>query len=161
MVESVKITLLVCLTCITSSVLILSYNEYTNRYELITSQNNCIYIFDKKTTTLNKCENGKCEVLRTNFPTISKNTATTMQAMPVSNNMPNQTSSFNEPQINSMQQIDQSENQNSSTQYVAPQNASFQQEAMQNSQGTSGINQLPNNNEQLPTLQNLQPVTYS
>lgn len=68
MIESVKITLLLCLTGVTLCVLVLSYGEYTNRYAIVATQNNGIYIFDKKTVTLNKCENGKCEVIRANFP---------------------------------------------------------------------------------------------
>ncbi len=86
MIANVKITLLICLTFITSAVLFLSYSEYNHRYELITTQNNGIYIFDKKTTTLNKCENGKCETIQTNFPTDRilgrLSTSTPVQAIP-------------------------------------------------------------------------------
>lgn len=86
MIANVKITFLICLTFIISTILFLSYSEYNHRYELITTQNNGIYIFDKKTTILNKCENGKCETIQTNFPNVRIldrfSTPTPVQAIP-------------------------------------------------------------------------------
>ena len=68
MIDSTKITILLCLTIIVTSILVMSYNEYVNRFSIITTQNNVIYIFDKKSTILNKCENGQCVQIPTYFP---------------------------------------------------------------------------------------------
>ena len=70
MIESVKITLLICLTGLVASVLVISYNEYTNRYEIISTADNTLYIFDRKSTILNKCKNGECSVITTKLPQI-------------------------------------------------------------------------------------------
>ena len=66
--DSTKITILLCLTILVTSVLVMSYNEYVNRFSIIATQNNGIYIFDKKSATLNKCENGQCTTIQTHFP---------------------------------------------------------------------------------------------
>lgn len=50
-------------------VLFISYNEYTNRYSLLTTNENSIYIFDKKSTALNKCDTKGCTVIETKLPT--------------------------------------------------------------------------------------------
>ena len=68
MVDSTKITILLCLTILVTSILVMSYNEYVNRFSIIATQDNGIYIFDKKSTVLNRCENGKCITIPTNFP---------------------------------------------------------------------------------------------
>ena len=68
MIDSTKISILLCLTIIVTSILVMSYNEYVNRFSIIATQDNGIYIFDKKSATLNKCENDKCILIQTNFP---------------------------------------------------------------------------------------------
>ena len=68
MIDSTKITILLCLTILVTSILVMSYNEYVNRFSIIATQDNGIYIFDKKSTVLNRCENGKCITIPTNFP---------------------------------------------------------------------------------------------
>ena len=68
MVDSTKITILLCLTILVTSVLVMSYNEYVNRFSIIATQDNGIYIFDKKSATLNRCENGQCTAIQTHFP---------------------------------------------------------------------------------------------
>lgn len=68
MIDSTKISILLCLTIIVTSILVMSYNEYVNRFSIIATQDNGIYIFDKKSATLNKCHNGQCTTILTNFP---------------------------------------------------------------------------------------------
>ena len=68
MIDSTKITILLCLTILVTSILVMSYNEYVNRFSIIATQDNGIYIFDKKSATLNKCQNGQCTTILTNFP---------------------------------------------------------------------------------------------
>ena len=68
MIDSTKITILLCLTILVTSILVMSYNEYVNRFSIIATQDNVIYIFDKKSTVLNKCEKGQCITIPTNFP---------------------------------------------------------------------------------------------
>ena len=68
MIDSTKITILLCLTILVTSILVMSYNEYVNRFSIIATQNNVIYIFDKKSAVLNKCENGQCIPIPTYFP---------------------------------------------------------------------------------------------
>lgn len=68
MIDSTKITILLCLTILVTSILVMSYNEYVNRFSIIATQNNVIYIFDKKSAVLNKCENGQCTQIQTYFP---------------------------------------------------------------------------------------------
>lgn len=67
MIDSTKISILLCLTIIVTSILVMSYNEYVNRFSIIATHDNGIYIFDKKSTMLNKCENGKCTLMQTYF----------------------------------------------------------------------------------------------
>ena len=69
MFGGVKITLILCATMIVCCVLFISYNEYTNRYSLLTTNENSVYIFDKKSTTLNKCDAKGCSVIETKLPT--------------------------------------------------------------------------------------------
>lgn len=99
MIDNTKISILFCLTVIVTGILIMSYNEYVNRFSIITTQNNVIYIFDKKSATLNKCENDQCTLIQTNFPqnpimqNNNKNQATQQYATnvtPLPNIMPNQ-----------------------------------------------------------------------
>ena len=71
MFGGVKITLILCLTIVVSCVLFISYNEYTNRYSLLTANDNSLYIFDKKSTVLNKCDGNSCVVVETKLPTKS------------------------------------------------------------------------------------------
>ncbi|MDR1034675.1 MAG: hypothetical protein LBL32_01940 [Holosporales bacterium] len=68
MVNGVKNTLIICLTILVSCVLFISYNEYTNRYTLVVTQDNSLYIFDKKSTILNKCSDKGCAVIETKLP---------------------------------------------------------------------------------------------
>ncbi len=69
MFSGVKITLIICLTIITSCVLFISYNEYSGRYSIVSTSDNGIYIFDKKSTVLNKCDGKNCVVIETKLPT--------------------------------------------------------------------------------------------
>ena len=69
MFGGVKITLILCLTIVVSCVLFISYNEYTNRYSLLTTNDNSLYIFDKKSTVLNKCDGKSCSAIETKLPT--------------------------------------------------------------------------------------------
>ncbi|MDR0942297.1 MAG: hypothetical protein LBM19_01615 [Holosporales bacterium] len=71
MFGGVKITLIISLTILTSCVLLISYNEYTNRYYVIGNNDNSIYIFDKKSAVLNKCGEKGCQVIETRLPTLS------------------------------------------------------------------------------------------
>ena len=68
MVPGVKITLLICFTVLLSCFLAISYNEYVNRYIIITASDNSLYIFDKKSTVLNHCVNDQCSVINTKLP---------------------------------------------------------------------------------------------
>ena len=68
MFGGVKITLILCATMVVCCVLFISYNEYTNRYTLLTSSDNSLYIFDKKSTVLNKCDSKSCSILETKLP---------------------------------------------------------------------------------------------
>ena len=69
MFGGVKITLILSATMIVCCVLFISYNEYTNRYSLLTTNENSVYIFDKKSTVLNKCNSKGCSVIETKLPT--------------------------------------------------------------------------------------------
>ena len=69
MFGGVKITLILCLTIVVSCVLFISYNEYTDRYSLLTTSDNSLYIFDKKSTVLNKCDGKSCVAIETKLPT--------------------------------------------------------------------------------------------
>lgn len=69
MFGGVKITLIICLTIITSCVLFISYNEYSERYSIVSTSDNGIYIFDKKSTVLNRCDGKNCFVIETKLPT--------------------------------------------------------------------------------------------
>ncbi|MDR1609477.1 MAG: hypothetical protein LBR78_01315 [Holosporales bacterium] len=68
MFGGVKIALITSLTILTSCVLFISYNECTNRYIIHGNSDNTIWIFDKKSTTLNKCGEDGCKVVETKFP---------------------------------------------------------------------------------------------
>ena len=68
MFNGVKITLILCATMVVCCVLFISYNEYTNRYTLLTSSDNSLYIFDKKSTVLNKCDGKSCSAIETKLP---------------------------------------------------------------------------------------------
>ena len=68
MIDSTKITILLCLTILVTSILVMSYNEYVNRFSIIATQDNGLYIFDKKSAVLNRCENGRCIAIPTQFP---------------------------------------------------------------------------------------------
>ena len=67
-INGVKITLIICLTILVSAVLVISYNEYSNRYTITPVGDNSIYIFDKKSTVLNRCSEKGCEVVETKLP---------------------------------------------------------------------------------------------
>ncbi len=66
-INGVKITIVICLTIIVSCILFISYSEYVDRYTVVPTQDNSVYIFDKKTTALNKCNNEGCKSLETNL----------------------------------------------------------------------------------------------
>ncbi|MDR2666795.1 MAG: hypothetical protein LBB34_01600 [Holosporales bacterium] len=68
MFGGVKITLILCTTIVVSCILVISHNEYTNRYHVIATGDNSVYIFDKKSTVLNKCDAKGCSVIETRFP---------------------------------------------------------------------------------------------
>lgn len=68
MFGGVKITLILCLTILVSCVLFISYNEYSNRYTLVATGDNSLYIFDKKSTVLNKCDGKTCAIIETKLP---------------------------------------------------------------------------------------------
>lgn len=67
-ISGVKITLIMCLTILVSIILFISYNEYIHRYEIVATQKGDIYIFDKKSTILNRCNEKECEIIKTNLP---------------------------------------------------------------------------------------------
>ncbi len=69
MFGGIKITLILCLTIIVSCVLFISYNEYTNRYTLLSTNDNVLYIFDKKSVVLNRCDGKGCALIETKLPT--------------------------------------------------------------------------------------------
>lgn len=69
MFGAVKVTLILCLTIVVSCVLFISYNEYSNRYSLVTTNDNSLYIFDKKSTVLNRCDGKSCSLIETKLPT--------------------------------------------------------------------------------------------
>ncbi|MBQ8650979.1 MAG: hypothetical protein IJ481_00425 [Alphaproteobacteria bacterium] len=68
MFGSVKVTLIICLTVLIISVLFISYNEYNSRYEIISTSDNSVFIFDKKSTVLSKCDSNGCVVIDTKLP---------------------------------------------------------------------------------------------
>ena len=68
MFGGVKITLILCATMVVCCILVISYNEHTNRYTLLTNSDNSIYIFDKKSTVLNKCDGKTCSTIETKLP---------------------------------------------------------------------------------------------
>ncbi len=145
MVESVKITLLLCLTGISSCILFLSYEEYTNRYALVTTQSNVVYIFDKKTVTLNKCENGRCEIIHTNFPTDRLPSARSGQAVQVNGsnlieNTPKAPTSVMTTSVN--------------TPVTGAQTGINSQNGAINATAQPKVNSFLNAGNQLPTLQN-------
>jgi hypothetical protein len=71
MINGVKITLTICMTVLVSCALFIAYNEYTNRYSLVTSKDNSLYIFDKKNAILNRCSESGCELIETKLPSSS------------------------------------------------------------------------------------------
>ncbi|MDR3224029.1 MAG: hypothetical protein LBT03_00355 [Holosporales bacterium] len=68
MFGGVKITLIISLTVLTSCILLISYSEYANRYNIIGNSDNSIYIFDKKSIVLNRCSENGCKVIETKLP---------------------------------------------------------------------------------------------
>ena len=66
--NAVKMTLIICLTIIISSILIIAYNEYTQRYILLTTPNSDLYIFDQKSGVLNQCNENGCKIIKTKLP---------------------------------------------------------------------------------------------
>ena len=66
--NSVKMTIVICLTVVVMGVLFISYNEYINRYKIVSNADNSVYIFDQKTNVLNHCEKGGCKLLEPIFP---------------------------------------------------------------------------------------------
>ena len=68
LISGVKVTLIICLTILVSAILIISYSEYVNRYAIVTTQNNNVYIFDKKSTVLNRCNDNGCSLVETKLP---------------------------------------------------------------------------------------------
>jgi hypothetical protein len=68
MFGGIKITLILCITIVVSFILFISHNEYTNRYYITTTNDNSVYIFDKKSTVLNRCDAKGCAVIETKLP---------------------------------------------------------------------------------------------
>ncbi|MDR0630817.1 MAG: hypothetical protein LBF70_02180 [Holosporales bacterium] len=68
MINGVKITLIISLTILVACVLFISYNEYINRYSIVVANDNSLFIFDKKSTVLNKCGSKGCEIIETKLP---------------------------------------------------------------------------------------------
>jgi hypothetical protein len=54
-----------------SCVLFISYSEYVNRYSIISAPDNSVYIFDKKSHALNRCNDSGCKSIETKLPTLS------------------------------------------------------------------------------------------
>lgn len=78
-------------------VLFISYNEYTNRYSLLTTNENSIYIFDKKSTVLNKCDAKGCSIIETKLPTkMEMSFAPAFQQSKMFDSNPPMTQSINE-----------------------------------------------------------------
>ncbi len=70
-INGVKVTLIICLTIVVTCVLCISYSEYLNRYSIISTNDNNVYIFDKKSTIMNRCNQNGCEVIETKLPSTS------------------------------------------------------------------------------------------
>jgi hypothetical protein len=51
-----------------SCILFISYSEYVNKYIIVSTPDNSIYIFDKKTHSLNKCNDSECKKIDTKLP---------------------------------------------------------------------------------------------
>ncbi len=97
MFGGVKITLILCATMIVCCVLFISYNEYTNRYSLLTTNENSVYIFDKKSSVLNKCDAKGCSIIETKLPTKMEMSFTpAFQQSKMFNSNPSMTQSINE-----------------------------------------------------------------
>lgn len=67
-INGVKITLVICLTIVVTCILCISYSEYINRYSIVTTQDSSVYIFDKKSTVLNRCSEKGCDLIETKLP---------------------------------------------------------------------------------------------
>ncbi len=97
MFGGVKITLILCATMIVCCVLFISYNEYTNRYSLLISNENSVYIFDKKSTVLNKCDSKGCSIIETKLATkMETSFAPAFQQSKMFDSNPPMTQSINE-----------------------------------------------------------------
>ena len=97
MFGGVKITLILCATMIVCCVLFISYNEYTNRYSLLTTNENSVYIFDKKSTVLNKCDSKGCSIIETKLATkMETSFAPAFQQSKMFDSNPPMTQSINE-----------------------------------------------------------------
>ncbi|MDR2074928.1 MAG: hypothetical protein LBP31_01770 [Holosporales bacterium] len=70
-INGVKITITICVTIMVSCVLFISYSEYVNRYSLVSAPDNSIYIFDKKSHALNRCNDSGCQAIETKLPALS------------------------------------------------------------------------------------------
>ncbi|MDR0552481.1 MAG: hypothetical protein LBG13_00080, partial [Holosporales bacterium] len=68
LVNGFKITFMICLTVVTMSVLFISYTEHINKYSVFTTQDNSIYIFDKKEVVLTRCKDDVCNLVDTKLP---------------------------------------------------------------------------------------------
>lgn len=66
--NAVKMTLIICLTIVLSAILMIAYDEYTKRYTLIATANSDLYIFDKKSGILNRCNANGCQIIETKLP---------------------------------------------------------------------------------------------
>jgi hypothetical protein len=85
-INGVKITITICVTVMVSCVLFISYSEYVNRYSLVSAPDNSVYIFDKKSHALNRCNDSGCQAIETKLPSIS-NLGVTDQIVNVSSKM--------------------------------------------------------------------------
>jgi hypothetical protein len=50
------------------SVLFISYTEHINKYSVFTTQDNNVYIFDKKEVVLSRCKDDVCSLVDTKLP---------------------------------------------------------------------------------------------
>ena len=67
-INGVKITLVVCFTVMLAFILHIAYLEYVDRYTIIYTPDNAVFIFDKKTTIMSRYANGACQLIDTKLP---------------------------------------------------------------------------------------------
>ena len=82
-INGVKITLVVCFTIILAFILHIAYCEYVDRYSIIYTSDNAVFIFDKKTTIMSRYANGTCQLIDTKLPNSGINRNNMTPQMPV------------------------------------------------------------------------------